>query len=56
VTPTYAVLAGAVGLYLGWLAVTTGGVWLPAVVHALYDVVALALLLRMRPLPAQRSG
>ena len=56
VTPTYAVLAGAVGVYLGWLAVATGGVWLPAVVHALYDFVALVLLLRIRALPAQRSG
>lgn len=46
VTPTYAVLAGLVGAYLGWLAVATGGVWAPAVTHGLYDFVALAVLLR----------
>ena len=52
VTPTYAVLAGLVGAYLGWLAVATGGVWAPAVAHGLYDFVALAVLLRPRPRPS----
>jgi membrane protease YdiL (CAAX protease family) len=57
VTPTYAVLAGLVGAYLGWLAVATGGVWAPAVAHGLYDFVALVLLLRApRRRPTQRGG
>lgn len=56
VTPTYAVLAGLVGAYLGWLAVATGGVWAPVVAHGLYDFVALALLLRARPRSARGQG
>jgi len=58
VTPTYAVLAGLVGAYLGWLAVATGGVWAPAVAHGLYDFVALAVLLRRsrHSLPPHAGG
>lgn len=58
VTPTYAVLAGIVGAYLGWLAVVTGGVWAPAVAHGLYDFVALAVLLRAirRAPPSDADG
>jgi membrane protease YdiL (CAAX protease family) len=41
VTPTYALLAGVLGLYLGAITMATGNL-LPAIVaHALYDFVAL---------------
>jgi len=46
VTATYAVLAGVIGLYLGWLFLWTGNLLVPIVVHALYDFVALAVLVR----------
>ena len=49
VTPTYALLAGLVGAYLGALLVLSGNLLVPIVAHALYDVVALALLLRVKP-------
>jgi membrane protease YdiL (CAAX protease family) len=57
VTGTYAVLAGAVGLYLGALAVLSGGLWVPILVHALYDLVALVVWTQTRrgvPLPNRR--
>ena len=44
ITPTYAFLAGAFGLYLGVLVVVTGDVFVPVVAHAAYDVVALWVL------------
>jgi membrane protease YdiL (CAAX protease family) len=43
-TGLYALLAGAVGLYLGGLYLLTGNLLVPIVVHALYDVVALVYL------------
>ncbi len=44
ISPTYALLAGAFGLYLGWLTMAQGNL-LPAIaVHALYDFVALIYL------------
>lgn len=55
-TPAYAVLAGLVGAYLGWLAVATGDVWTPAVAHGLYDFVALLFLLRQRRRAVRRPG
>lgn len=48
ITGTYAALAGIVGLYLGGLAVWSGGLWVPIVVHALYDLVALVAWTRTR--------
>ncbi len=46
ITPTYAVLAGLIGMYLGALAVFSGGIWAPVVTHAGYDFLALALWVR----------
>jgi membrane protease YdiL (CAAX protease family) len=46
VTATYAFLAGLIGLYLGWLFLWTGNLLVPIVVHALYDFVALTILVR----------
>jgi membrane protease YdiL (CAAX protease family) len=50
-TVTYAVLAGLVGGYLGWLHVASGNLLVPVLAHALYDFVALRLLLRVKPTP-----
>ena len=52
VTPTYALLAGLVGAYLGLVLLLSGDLLVPIVAHALYDVVALALLVRLKPAPA----
>jgi membrane protease YdiL (CAAX protease family) len=41
ITPTYAALAGLLGLYLGALALYSGNLLAPVLVHALYDLVAL---------------
>jgi membrane protease YdiL (CAAX protease family) len=45
ITPTYAVLAGLLGLYLGGLAMVYDNLLLAIVVHTLYDFVALIYLL-----------
>lgn len=47
-TPAYAVLAGLVGAYLGWAFAASGNLLVPVVAHGLYDVVALAVLVRVR--------
>ena len=49
VTPTYALLAGIVGAYLGGLLLMSGNLLVPIVAHALYDLVALTLLVRLKP-------
>jgi membrane protease YdiL (CAAX protease family) len=46
ITPTYAALAGLVGVYLGWLAIAGGGLWAPIVAHAAYDLIALVIWVR----------
>ena len=56
VTATYAVLAGLIGLYLGWLFLRTDNVLVPIVVHALYDFVALSLLVQRTKAQADASG
>lgn len=48
VTPAYAVLAGALGLYLGWLYASTDNIVVPMTVHALYDLAALTYLVKVR--------
>jgi CAAX protease family protein len=48
---TYAVLAALVGGYLGWLHLASGNLLAPILAHALYDFVALRLLLRVKPIP-----
>jgi hypothetical protein len=48
VTPTYAVMAGVIGLYLGWLWLVWGNLLLPIITHGVYDFVALLYLLRIR--------
>lgn len=47
ITPTYALLAGLAGLYLGGLLLLQGSLTAPIVAHALYDVVALNCVVRL---------
>ena len=51
-TPTYALLAGLVGVYLGALYAVSGNLLAPITAHALYDFVALVLLTRVKPTPS----
>src|SRR5262249_11763239 len=46
ITPTYAVLATLISLYLGWLFVATDDLLAVVVAHALYDFLALVYLIR----------
>ncbi len=46
ITPTYAVLAGLIGVYLGWLLLATGNLLTPIVAHAAYDFAAILYLIR----------
>jgi uncharacterized protein len=48
ITPTYAALAGLIGLYLGWLWLASGNLLVPIVTHGLYDFLALLYLVRGR--------
>jgi hypothetical protein len=52
ISRAYAVLAGVIGLYLGGLMMITGSVLAPLAAHAVYDFLALELLLRRSPGPA----
>lgn len=45
-SPTYALLAGVVGLYLGALFLFQGNLLVPIVAHSLYDFVALVYVVR----------
>ena len=49
ITPAYALLASVVGSYLGALFALSGNLLAPVVAHALYDIVALAVLVRVKP-------
>lgn len=48
ITPTYAALAGLIGLYLGWLWLASGNLLTPITTHGLYDFLALVYVVRMR--------
>jgi membrane protease YdiL (CAAX protease family) len=45
-TPTYAALATLVGAYLGWIYAASGNLLVPIVAHALYDLVALGVIVK----------
>ncbi len=47
ITPTYALLAGLAGLYLGGLFLLQGSLLVPILAHAIYDAVALHYVVRM---------
>lgn len=55
ITPLYAALAGAIGVYLGWVWMALGNLLVPVVGHALYDLVALVWLMRRRGRSAHRD-
>lgn len=46
-TPGYALLAGGMGLWLGWLYLWTGDLMAPVLCHAVYDFAALCYLLKV---------
>ncbi len=46
ITASYAVVATAVGIYFGWLALATGNLLPPIIAHGLYDFLALLYLVR----------
>jgi membrane protease YdiL (CAAX protease family) len=48
-TVSYAVFATLIGVYLGVLFLVTDNLLAPAVTHALYDMVALSVLVRLKP-------
>ena len=48
ITPTYALLAGLIGLYLGWLWLASENLLTPIIAHGLYDFVALVYLVGWR--------
>src|SRR5262245_156592 len=55
ITPTYALLAGLIGSYLGWLLNASGNILAPIIAHGLYDFLAFVLVARefrrSRPAP-----
>ena len=48
VNRAYAVLAGVVGLYIGWLWMASNSLLMPIITHSLYDFLALLYLVKMR--------
>jgi membrane protease YdiL (CAAX protease family) len=44
---TYAVLAGLISVYFGWLLIVTGNLLVPILAHAAYDFLAFVHLLRV---------
>jgi membrane protease YdiL (CAAX protease family) len=46
VTPTYALLAGILGGYLGWLFTVSGNLLAPIIAHGLYDFLAFLVVAR----------
>jgi membrane protease YdiL (CAAX protease family) len=52
-TPTYAALAALAGCYLGVMLLLSGNLLLPITAHALYDLVALSALVRLKPDPSR---
>jgi len=46
-TPSYAVLAALFGVYLGWLELLLPSLLVPMITHAVYDLVALGILVRL---------
>jgi uncharacterized protein len=48
VNASYALLAGLIGLYLGWLWMATGNLTAPITTHAVYDFLALTYFVKIR--------
>jgi len=54
-TPAYGIIAGLIGLYLGWLWMDSGNLLVPITVHAAYDFIALVYLVRIRKRPTSEE-
>ena len=52
----YAIFAGLIGAYLGALLLVTGNLFVPMAVHALFDFVAILLVLRVVRPPASEPA
>jgi uncharacterized protein len=48
VNRSYALLAGLIGVYLGWLWLATGQLLLPIATHTIYDFLALVYVVKVR--------
>jgi uncharacterized protein len=46
ITPTYAILAGLIGVYLGGLWLASGNLLVPIIAHGAYDFLAIVYLLK----------
>jgi membrane protease YdiL (CAAX protease family) len=53
ITTTYAIIAGLIGLYLGWLWMVTGNLLVPITTHAVYDFVVIVYLVRFHTTTAE---
>ena len=51
---TYAILAGLISIYFGWLLVATGNLLVPIAAHSAYDFLAFVYLLRVERTDATR--
>ncbi len=49
ISPTYAVAAAVVGVYLGAIFLLSGNLLVSVVAHGAYDLVALRILVRLKP-------
>lgn len=56
ITPAYGVVAGLIGLYLGWLWLATDNLLVPIVAHSLYDAMMLIYLVHFRPQKPDTPG
>ncbi|MBN1588849.1 MAG: CPBP family intramembrane metalloprotease [Pirellulales bacterium] len=48
ISPTYSILTGLIGFYLGWLWIYSGNLLVPITTHAAYDFLALVYLIKIR--------
>lgn len=56
ITPFYALAAGLIGAYLGWMWIATGNLLVPIAAHAVYDFVALVYLAKLRGAKGRIAG
>ncbi len=56
ITLSYVVLAGLMGLYLGWLWLATDNLLVPITAHAVYDFLALVYVVKVRRPGQKRHG
>lgn len=49
ITPTYAAMAGLIGIYFGWIWLVSGNLLTPIIAHSVYDFLALLYYVKLRP-------